>query len=272
MMRVQSKIATFPWSYRNQTEQTLNRSSAVKPSIDSSCLWHGGLTGTGMKLAVSTEHNVFVAVGCNFIAYLAANPGGSEYVSACAALCDNSFPAPDDTSCSGVGCCRTSIAQGLPAYGLQFKDLGQMDDSPCTRPPPGSAFIVDREWFNGINVGSMQNNTFQAHGNGSYVYGSHQRTSSPNVITTVPTVLAWWLDSERDGDLLVLNPDSGSALRCISLNSSAAPLDSADSKVRCNCSDGYEGNPYFLNGCQGITVLLTSLCFSVLLIFSPIIR
>jgi hypothetical protein len=63
-VRVQSKIVTFPWS-------------------DPSGLWHGGLTGTGMQLAVSTEHNVFVSIGCNFIAYLATNldiaGGGGHY-------------------------------------------------------------------------------------------------------------------------------------------------------------------------------------------------
>jgi hypothetical protein len=135
-----------------------------------------------------------------------------------------------------------------------FKDLDQTDDSPYTHRPPGSAFIVDREWFNGINVGVMENNTIQVLG--SDVYGSrqHQHTSPNKVITTVPTMLLWWLDLQRDGDLAVLNPEFGSALRCISLNSTAAPLDTDDLKIRCNCSDGYEGNPYLLNGCQGITL------------------
>jgi hypothetical protein len=177
-------------------------------------------------------------------------------VSACAALCDNSFPAPEDTSCSGVGCCRTSIAQGLTAYGVKFKDMGQTDDSPYTRNVSGGAFIVDREWFNGVNVGALQNNTF--HQFGSYVYGSHGHQQHNMTNPSVPTVLDWWLDLQRNRDLLVLNPGSGSALRCVSLNSFAAPLDSDDSKVRCNCSDGYQGNPYVINGCQGTTDLLTS--------------
>ncbi|XP_037423974.1 wall-associated receptor kinase 2-like [Triticum dicoccoides] len=41
-------------------------SFSVKPSLNSSGSWSGGLTGTGVRqLAVSTKHNIFVAIGCN---------------------------------------------------------------------------------------------------------------------------------------------------------------------------------------------------------------
>jgi hypothetical protein len=128
-MRLQSRVMNFSRSY------TANGSSTVKPSIDSSGLWYGSLNGTGMQLAVSTEDNIFVAIGCNFVVYLVSSPDtvgrceDLEHVSACALMCecDTGIPESGGTSCSGVGCCRRDIAQGLlRRYQLQLKDLGSV--------------------------------------------------------------------------------------------------------------------------------------------------
>ncbi|XBI77493.1 hypothetical protein VPH35_070581 [Triticum aestivum] len=230
-----------------------------KPSLNSSGSWSGGLTGPGVQqLAVSTQHNVFVAIGCNFIAHLVgdsdpATAGGKGphplyYVSACAVLCERD----DDRSslgdpCSGFGCCQTTIGRGLPSYGLLFKDLDQANGSAV------GAFIIDREWFTGINVSAsmdipgMRWDSWNDVGRYVYGYGMHPRPK-------VPTVLEWWLDVERDGDLLVLG-DPLSRRRCISLNSFATDVSYGSGTgyiLRCDCSEGYQGNPYLVDGCQDI--------------------
>ncbi|VAI00248.1 unnamed protein product [Triticum turgidum subsp. durum] len=229
-----------------------------KPSLNSSGLWSGGLTGTGVQqLAVSTRHNVFVAIGCHFIAHLVGDsdtattgrgsngvPHPMYYVSACAVLCETDDHSSWGDPCSGFGCCQTTIGRGLPAYGLLFKDLDQANGSAV------GAFIFDREWFSGINVSAsmdipgMRWKDVHAYVHGDGIYPRPK----------VPTVLEWWLDVERDRDLLVFDePLSGQ--RCISLNSLAFDVSYGSGTgyiLRCHCSDGYQGNPYLVDGCQDI--------------------
>ncbi|KAF7018996.1 hypothetical protein CFC21_032226 [Triticum aestivum] len=142
------------------------------------------------------------------------------------------------TSCSGVGCCQTmfkDLVDREAVYQVTFKDLDYTDAS--YQPSESVAtLIVDREWFNG-NAGVMLNNTF-----GSYDH--HWGSLSPGA---VPTVLIWWLEQERDRDIVFYDPNI-SHWRCLSLNSVVTYVNGF--AIRCSCLDGYEGNPYMRHGCQ----------------------
>ncbi|EEE61813.1 hypothetical protein OsJ_16434 [Oryza sativa Japonica Group] len=201
--------------------------------------WPAGLPANG-SLAVSTRHNRFVAMGCNLLANLVANDD-DDYISVCAALCVVRSALPRDaaaaSSCSGFGCCQTPVARGLPSYGVHLNDLTQRS---VTVGSYGAAFIADGEWFAG------EQRSLQL----GFVADPRKLADS----TAVPTVLEWSLDMDRDQDMFWYDTRVSQWTRCVSVHS--AIDDAVDGnlygRARCNCSKGYEGNPYLANGCQGL--------------------
>ncbi|XP_062230618.1 wall-associated receptor kinase 2-like [Phragmites australis] len=176
---------------------------------------------------ISNTHNQLVVVGCNSLGM--TNSQRSEgndypyaYYTGCMSFCNDSGSAVDG-ACAGVGCCRVDIPPGLTDNTMNFKDYNhssRLDFSPCDY-----AFFVDRE-----------NYTF------------HTADLKMDRNQTMPVWLDWAI---RDNLTCDQAKKKGQGYACVSSNSECHNSSNGPGYV-CNCSMGYEGNPYVINGCIDI--------------------
>ncbi|KAM5587436.1 putative wall-associated receptor kinase-like 16 [Rosa sericea] len=129
-----------------------------------------------------------------------------------------------DGSCSGVGCCQTSIPSGMTNRTITLSSYNNHSDiwsfNPCSY-----AFIVQEGQF------SFSNTSFQ------------------ELIVTeqLPLVLNWAIGNEPD-------PCDAAEKRqdfACNKNSKCVNHNNRNGYV-CECLPGYEGNPYLPDGCQDI--------------------
>ncbi|XP_050367765.1 wall-associated receptor kinase 2-like [Argentina anserina] len=171
---------------------------------------------------ISPTKNKFIAVGCDTYAIFTGYRGEERYITGCMSLC-NSFGSLDG-SCSGVGCCQTSIPSGMKNRTVTLSSYYNHSDiwsfNPCSY-----AFIVQEGHFN------FSNTSFQ----------------ELKVTEQVPMVLDWAIGNEPDScDAAEKKQDFACKKnsKCVNHNNKNGYV--------CQCLPGYEGNPYLPDGCQDI--------------------
>ncbi|KAG5250813.1 wall-associated receptor kinase [Salix suchowensis] len=177
------------------------------------------------NFSISDADNIFVSIGCDTVATLSGSleaPGSdeSEYQVGCTSLCNRLEYVPNDT-CSGIGCCQTSLAKGVYYFDLtvtsQKNHSGILDFSPCSY-----AFIIEKNKFNfsKSDLWELQN------------------------VESLPIVVDWSIGNNSCAEVKANTSACQGSSTCYDPHNGNGYL--------CRCLDGYRGNPYLSDGCLDI--------------------
>ncbi|KAL6846962.1 hypothetical protein ACP4OV_022815 [Aristida adscensionis] len=198
-------------------------------------------------LRVSGEENLLTVVGCDVLAYVGSREGGVEnrYLVGCHAACSpagGGAPSLANGSASGAGAgagggwCQTPIQPGIRSFCVAFYAAGSYRDragvagfSPC-----GYAMLVEAREFE-FRTSYVTTDELMAMDAGGGGGGGK-----------LPMVLDWAVGNET----CETARRNATAFACVSANSEC--VDSKYGGYLCNCSNGYQGNPYRVDGCQDI--------------------
>ncbi|WVZ82639.1 hypothetical protein U9M48_029883, partial [Paspalum notatum var. saurae] len=220
----------------------LNGEARIQSIVGWSCKYADGTTNTnadppfslGPSLKVSYTKNKFTAIGCATIANIVGNTDpitdfdNLHYTSACVSFCDSPLRISKSSDCDGLGCCQTSIPENLSAFQFGFfyydeliHNPGAQNFSPCSY-----AFVVEGSTFK-FDPSYAQDSNFERH-------------------HALPLVLDWTVGNETCEEAKNLLSYACRAMNSVCINTTNG------AGYRCNCSSGYEGNPYLIGGCQDI--------------------
>ncbi|XP_078150727.1 wall-associated receptor kinase 3-like isoform X3 [Carex rostrata] len=176
---------------------------------------------------INTEKNKFTVIGCNTLAYLRLD-FTTNYSVGCLSSCDSLDTLNKYGSCSGIGCCQTAIPKETNSFYIHFDDRYNNSDvyhfNPCSY-----AMVVEEAEFK-----------FRT----NYVTTMLNEHDIDNKLW--PMVFDWAIENTTC-DIALKNK---STYACRSDHSSCFNVSGVG--YLCNCSVGYEGNPYLDGGCQDI--------------------
>ncbi|XP_075647943.1 wall-associated receptor kinase 2-like [Castanea sativa] len=175
------------------------------------------------KFPISSTRNKFTAIGCDTYAWIKGY-SGTAYATGCMSLCSNISDVVEG-SCSGIGCCQTAIPKGVMDYRINvssyFNHKDVYDFNPCSY-----AFVAEE---------------------GTYNFSSKDLKDFTKRNETTQVVLNWAIGNQTCTEAKKDHPQK------FACKNNSDCRDSVNGPgYWCNCSEGFEGNPYLPNGCQDI--------------------
>ncbi|KAF6163886.1 hypothetical protein GIB67_024741 [Kingdonia uniflora] len=217
----------------SQTEMRISSQAAVR------C--YGDLT-TNNKIKMdlsrtpytfSDTKNKFYGIGCNTMSVIFGN---LDFIGCCASYCGTNKSIQEDESCSGIGCCHTSIPKGLKLFETKLTAVYNQTDMLSFGNYCMHGFMAEQENYK-FSVSDLQYDKFN------------------DKIKGVPVVLDWAI-GENQTCLEAQKNLTAFACKdrttCYNVNNSSG--------YRCSCIRGYEGNPYLTNGCQDVNECKDNRC------------
>ncbi|GJN35512.1 hypothetical protein PR202_gb24295 [Eleusine coracana subsp. coracana] len=196
----------------------------------------------GTPFIPSTTRNRFTGIGCNTLGliggYMHSNP--ELYLAGCYSYCHGINSTMHGAPCTGKGCCEATISSNLTDFAAVFV---MNESSVWTFNPCFYAMLVEAGWY-----------SFRRQDLVGRLGFINERASRG-----VPVIIDWAI---RNGSC----PKEGEKVprdyACVSSNSYCVDASNGPGYL-CNCSQGYEGNPYLQNGCQGSVFPTTSNNFAL---------
>jgi hypothetical protein len=178
---------------------------------------------------LSTTRNRFTVIGCNTLGIIGGHKDNSSdlYVAGCYSYCEGINSTSDGAACTGTGCCETTISSNLTVFeAILYNQSRVWTFNPCFY-----AMLVEEGWYSFSRQDLVK----------------HLGFKKERATKGVPVVNDWAIrNSSCPNDGAKAPKDYA----CVSSNSYCVSASNGPGYL-CNCSIGYEGNPYLPNGCQG---------------------
>ncbi|XP_042478212.1 wall-associated receptor kinase-like 1 [Macadamia integrifolia] len=203
----------------------------VYTSVASTCSQSGSTElseAIDFPFTFSVTHNNFNAIGCDISAGFTRLNGGNNS-NGCMSVCvNNTMPTMNSiiSSCSGDGCCKTTVPSNVQLYDVKVFNLDVSGASNSC----GVAFLADANFsdYNQFDLSSISN-----------------ALNSTNY--RIPVVFDWVIANSTCEEARKVSSVQGYACGkntyCIDSNNGPG--------YRCSCSEGFQGNPYLPDGCKG---------------------